>query len=60
MGSQAELVQATDFIAKHNVVPHISHVLDGLEDAERGFELLQEGSGMGKIVVRIAPHDAKL
>ncbi|KAG8864116.1 hypothetical protein FRB96_006990 [Tulasnella sp. 330] len=60
MGSQAELVRATDFIAKHKIVPHISHVLDGLDDAERGFELLQDGSSMGKIVVRIAPKEAKL
>ncbi|KAG9038785.1 hypothetical protein FRB95_014334 [Tulasnella sp. JGI-2019a] len=60
MGSQAELVEATNFIAKHKIIPQISHILDGLDDAERGFELLEDGSSMGKIVVRITPKDAKL
>jgi len=60
LGSQAELVEATNFITKHAIRPVISHVLDGLDDAERGFELLQEGAQMGKIVVRIAPKGAKL
>lgn len=60
MGSQTELEEATRFISKHKIAPHVSHVLEGLAAADKGFELLEEGSSMGKIVVRIAPKDSKL
>ncbi|KAF8802851.1 hypothetical protein BYT27DRAFT_6748988 [Phlegmacium glaucopus] len=34
---------ATEFLAGHRIVPVVSHVLDGLESAEEGFELLKRG-----------------
>jgi len=54
MGSKADLQAATDFIAQHRIPPVISRVLDGLEEAEEGFELLARGEHFGKIVIRIA------
>lgn len=60
MGSHAELEEATQFISKHKIVPYISQVLDGLDNAPQGFDLLEEGSSMGKLVVRISPKDSKL
>ncbi|KAH7322176.1 NAD(P)-binding protein [Rhizoctonia solani] len=53
MGSTAELKAATEFAAKHNLKPSVSTVLDGLENAEQGFELIEKGRESGKIVVRI-------
>nr|VWP00207.1 Uncharacterized protein [Ganoderma boninense] len=57
MGSQKDLVDATNFIAEHRIVPVVSHVLDGFESAEQGFKLLEEGSHFGKVVIRI-PSDS--
>ncbi|KEP50515.1 zinc-binding dehydrogenase family oxidoreductase [Rhizoctonia solani 123E] len=54
MGSTAELKAATEFAAKHHLKPSVSTVLDGLENAEPGFELIQKGRESGKIVVRVA------
>ncbi|KAI0689421.1 NAD(P)-binding protein [Cytidiella melzeri] len=59
MGSQQDLIDATNFIAQHKVVPAISHILDGLESAEEGFQLLERGDHFGKIVVRVR-HDDKI
>ncbi|KAF8755396.1 NAD-P-binding protein [Rhizoctonia solani] len=53
MGSTAELQAATDFAAKHKLKPSVSVVLEGLENAERGFELIEKGRESGKIVVRV-------
>ncbi len=53
MGSKADLQAATDFIAQHRIPPVISRVLDGLEEAEEGFELLARGEHFGKIVIRM-------
>lgn len=53
MGSDAELREATAFIAKHRIVPVVSHVLEGLESAEEGFKLLEEGKHFGKVILRI-------
>ncbi|EJF66218.1 NAD(P)-binding protein [Dichomitus squalens LYAD-421 SS1] len=55
MGSHKDLIDATNFLAEHRIVPVVSHVLDGLESADEGFKLLQEGSHVGKIVIRIPP-----
>lgn len=55
LGSQLDLIDATNFIAQHQIRPIISEYLDGLDNAPKGFELLQQGNQMGKIVVKIAP-----
>ena len=59
MGSHKDLIDATNFLAEHRIVPVVSQVLDGLESAEEGFRLLQEGSHFGKIVIRIPPDSPK-
>ncbi|KAF9473863.1 NAD(P)-binding protein [Pholiota conissans] len=53
MGSHQDLKDATDFIAKHRIVPIVSHVLDGLESADEGFELLKRGDQFGKVVIKL-------
>jgi len=53
MGSQRELVEATNFIAKHQIVPVVSEVIEGLEKYEEGFDAMKQGSQFGKIVVRV-------
>ena len=38
MGSRKDLVDATEFITEHRIVPIVSHVLDGLEKVrDRGI-----------------------
>lgn len=56
MGSHKDLIDATNFIAENRVVPAVSHVLEGFEEAEEGFRLLQQGDHFGKIVMRVK-HD---
>jgi D-arabinose 1-dehydrogenase-like Zn-dependent alcohol dehydrogenase len=53
MGSLKDLADATMFMSEHRIVPVVSHVLDGLEAAEEGFELMKRGDQFGKIVIRI-------
>ncbi|KAG1756890.1 uncharacterized protein EDB91DRAFT_1094995 [Suillus paluster] len=53
MGSHKDLTDATKFISEHRVVPVVSQVLEGLEAAEEGFELIKRGDQFGKIVIRI-------
>ncbi|KAF8584108.1 NAD(P)-binding protein [Ramaria rubella] len=53
MGSQRELNEATDFITDHKIIPVVSDILDGLESFEQGFEMMEQGSQFGKIVMRI-------
>ena len=62
MGSKADLQAATNFIAQHQITPVVSHVIDGLEHAEEGFQLLARGDRLGKIVVRMdsSPTSVKL
>jgi len=62
MGSKADLQAATDFIAQHRITPIVSRVLDGLENAEEGFDLLSRGDHFGKIVIRMdsSPPNANL
>ncbi|KAH9923590.1 NAD(P)-binding protein [Fomitopsis serialis] len=57
MGSRQDLIDATNFIAEHRVVPHVSLVLDGLEEAEEGFELMRKRQKFGKMVMRIRHGD---
>lgn len=58
MGSRKDLIDATNFIAEHCIVPAVSQVLDGLEDAETGFQLIQRGDQFGKVVIKIRHDDA--
>ncbi|KAI0080526.1 NAD-P-binding protein [Panus rudis PR-1116 ss-1] len=62
MGSHKDLVDFASFVAEHKIVPIISHVLDGLEAHEEGFELIARGDHFGKVVVRVKhePPSAKL
>jgi len=53
MGSHQDLKDATEFIAQHRIVPIVSHVVDGLESAEQGFELLKRGDQFGKVVIKL-------
>ena len=55
MGSQKDLEDATDFITKNKIAPVISHVVDGLDSIEKGFEILEKGEQFGKVVVKIQP-----
>ena len=52
MGSHQDLIDATKFLEEHRIVPIVSHVLDGLEAAEQGFEIIQRGDQFGKIVIK--------
>ncbi|KAK7043234.1 hypothetical protein VNI00_008588 [Paramarasmius palmivorus] len=53
MGSIADLKAATEFISIHKIVPVISDIVEGLENAEEGFEKLKRGGQFGKVVIRI-------
>ena len=53
MGSHQDMKNATEFLAEHRIVPVVSHVLDGLESAEEGFELLKKGDQFGKVIVNL-------
>ncbi|OJA20395.1 hypothetical protein AZE42_05354 [Rhizopogon vesiculosus] len=50
-------MEATRFLSEHRIVPVVSHVLEGLEAAEEGFELLKRGDQFGKIVMKINIDD---
>lgn len=53
MGSLQDMRDATAFLEEHRIVPVVSHVLEGLESAEEGFEILKKGDQFGKVVIRI-------
>ncbi|KAF8626742.1 hypothetical protein AX15_004713 [Amanita polypyramis BW_CC] len=53
MGSLQDLLDATAFISEHRIVPVVSHVVDGLENAEEGFKLMLKGNHFGKVVIKI-------
>ncbi|KAF9225905.1 NAD(P)-binding protein [Gyrodon lividus] len=53
MGSHKDLVDASNFMAEHHIVPVVSHVFEGLGSAEEGFELMKRGDQFGKIVIRM-------
>ncbi|GAA5853859.1 hypothetical protein JCM8547_007476 [Rhodosporidiobolus lusitaniae] len=57
MGSRDEFFKAIAFIAKHKIQPVIDTVLDGLDKAEEGFELLKKGGQFGKVVITIAKDE---
>lgn len=54
MGSLEEFKAAIAFIDKHKIKPVVYKTLDGLEQAEEGFQILKDGSQFGKIVVKIS------
>lgn len=58
MGSHKDLIDATNFIAEHRLVPVVSDILNGLESAEEGFELINKGQQFGKVVIRIRHREA--
>jgi D-arabinose 1-dehydrogenase-like Zn-dependent alcohol dehydrogenase len=53
MGSLADLHDAIAFAAKHRIIPPVSTVIRGLEEAEQGFEEMKNDRGSigGKIVI---------
>lgn len=53
MGSRHDLINATNFLTQHRIVPFVSHIIDGLESAEDGFEVLKLGKQFGKVVIKI-------
>ncbi|KAL6301844.1 hypothetical protein BKA93DRAFT_796114 [Sparassis latifolia] len=58
MGSHKDLIDATKFLAEYRIVPMVSHVLDGLESAEEGFELIKRGEQFGKVVLKVRHPEA--
>ncbi|KAF7305656.1 NAD(P)-binding protein [Mycena chlorophos] len=60
MGSRADMLAATKFIAEKKIVPVVAAVLPGLESAEKGFEMLDKGSQFGNIVIRVDGVTSKL
>ncbi|KAG6810849.1 hypothetical protein H0H92_010064 [Tricholoma furcatifolium] len=60
MGSHQDLVDATTFLTAHRIVPLVSHVFEGLDAAEEGFETMRRGDQFGKIVLRIGAVTANL
>ncbi|KIP08891.1 hypothetical protein PHLGIDRAFT_116893 [Phlebiopsis gigantea 11061_1 CR5-6] len=59
MGSHQDLIDATKFLAHHRIVPIVSRVLDGLESAEEGFQILERGDHFGKVVIHVRHDDGK-
>lgn len=53
MGSHQDLIDATRFMEENEIEPIVSNVLDGLECADEGFELIKRGEQFGKIVIKI-------
>lgn len=53
MGSTAELRAATQFAAEHKIRPVVSTVLEGLGNAEQGFEMLANGKEVGFLSIHI-------
>jgi NADPH-dependent curcumin reductase CurA len=53
LGSQKELRDATKFCEEHKLIPQVSHVLEGLENAPEGYDLLNTREQFGKVVVKI-------
>ncbi|KZT23992.1 NAD(P)-binding protein [Neolentinus lepideus HHB14362 ss-1] len=53
MGSHQDIIEATKFLEEHRIVPAVSHTIDGLENAQEGFDLIESGAHFGKVVIRI-------
>ncbi|PWN45472.1 NAD(P)-binding protein [Ceraceosorus guamensis] len=62
MGSAAEFRDMLKFVEKHKIVPIVDTVLQGLDEAKKGFPLLADAdkrSG-GKVVVSLVSNQSKL
>ena len=55
MGSYQNMKDATKFLVEHRTVPVVSHMLNGVESAEEGFELLKKGDQFDKVVISLHP-----
>ena len=53
MGSYRDLQKATNFIKEHRLRPIVSTVLHGLEEYDKGFEMMRRGDQFGKIVMTV-------
>ncbi|EAU89641.1 hypothetical protein CC1G_02530 [Coprinopsis cinerea okayama7 len=53
MGSHKDMEDATAFISKHKIVPIVSHVIEGLDKFEQGFELLYRSDQFGKVIIKV-------
>ena len=60
MGSQKDLIDATEFIKLHSIKPAVSVVLEDLDEFEKGFELMQRGDQFGKIVMKVHRSGSRL
>ncbi|KAJ4480089.1 NAD-P-binding protein [Lentinula aciculospora] len=60
MGSTQDLRDATKFLSKHKIIPVVSQVVYGLENAEKGFEMLESGMQFGKVVIEIGNDDNRI
>jgi NADPH:quinone reductase-like Zn-dependent oxidoreductase len=59
MGSLKDFIDATKYISDHKITPVVSHVLDGLEASNEGFELINRGDQFGKVVIRVRHDDGE-
>jgi D-arabinose 1-dehydrogenase-like Zn-dependent alcohol dehydrogenase len=53
MGSEKDLRDATKFCEEHKIVPIVSHVLEGIDNAAKGYELLNTREQFGKVIVKL-------
>lgn len=60
MGSREEFFSAVRLIGEKKIQPVVDSVLNGLGDAEKGFQLLKEGGQFGKVRLDLsrARHDS--
>lgn len=49
MGSRDEFFAAVKMVAEHKIQPVVDSVLNGLDQAEEGFQLLKRGGQFGKV-----------
>ncbi|KAK4336124.1 hypothetical protein RTBOTA2_004904 [Rhodotorula toruloides] len=57
MGSREEFFAAVKMVAELKIQPVVDSVLNGLEQAEEGFQLLKRGGQFGKVVINIAKDE---
>jgi len=61
MGSHKDLIDATAFLNEKKITPVVSQIFDGLESAEKAFNLVKSGDQLGKVVIKIsAPMQPRL
>jgi NADPH:quinone reductase-like Zn-dependent oxidoreductase len=54
MGSLAEYKKMIEFMNKHHVEPVVCDVVNGLDQADEAFQILQKGEQCGKVVMKIS------